>query len=49
MSTAFDLNSSWRTNSVEVNQEEIVMNGKQLKYQIKPFQILTLRLVEKAR
>ncbi|MBW2581172.1 MAG: alpha-mannosidase, partial [Deltaproteobacteria bacterium] len=49
MSTAFELNSAWRTNILELNQKEIFVAGNQLKFQIKPYQILTLRLVEKAR
>jgi alpha-mannosidase len=46
LTTAFDLETAWRTNILEENQVEIGVDGNQLHHQIKPYQILTLRLVE---
>lgn len=45
LSTIFQVTGAWRTNILEENQEEIPVAGKNLKYAIKPYQILTLRLV----
>jgi alpha-mannosidase len=44
LTTAFLITQAWRANILEENQEEILVNGNQLKYQIKPYQILTIRL-----
>jgi alpha-mannosidase len=46
LTAAFDLKAAWKTNLLEENQEKISVEGNQLHYQIKPYQILTLRLVE---
>lgn len=40
----FNIAKAWRTNILEEPQEEIPVAGPQLRYQIKPYQILTLRL-----
>jgi alpha-mannosidase len=45
LSTIFQMAAVWRTNILEEDQEEIPVMGKELKYRIKPYQILTLRLV----
>ena len=47
LTTAFDLKAAWRTNLLEENQEEIAVKDNQLHYQIRPYQILTLRLIER--
>ena len=44
LTTAFPITQAWRANILEENQEPIPVNGNHLKYQIKPYQILTLRL-----
>jgi len=46
LTTAFNLATAWKTNILEENQIEIDVDGNQLHLQIKPYQILTLRLVE---
>ena len=43
--TAFQLTAAWRTNLLEENQEELVVEGGQLRVHIKPYQIVTLRLL----
>ncbi len=45
LSTIFQMAEAWRTNILEENKEEILVAGKELKYRIKPYQILTLRLI----
>jgi alpha-mannosidase len=47
LTTAFDLKAAWKTNLLEENQDEIAVEDNQLQYQIRPYQILTLRLVER--
>jgi len=47
LTTAFGLKAAWGTNLLEENQEEIAVDGNQLHHQIKPYQILTLRLIER--
>ncbi len=48
LTTAFPLAAAWRANLLEENQEAIPVLGNQLLLQIKPYQILTLRLEPKA-
>jgi len=43
--TAFPLQQAWRTNILEENQEKIPVTGNHLTFQIKPYQVLTLRLI----
>ncbi|MCP4417045.1 MAG: alpha-mannosidase [Chloroflexi bacterium] len=45
LTTNFPLASAWRTNLLEENQEEVVVNGRSLSIAIKPYQILTLHLL----
>ena len=45
LTTAFPIYKAWRVNLLEEIQTEISIEGNQLKYPIKPFQILTLRLI----
>ena len=45
LSTSFNLGKVWRTNILEENQSEIPTQGNQVQLEIKPYQILTLRLV----
>jgi alpha-mannosidase len=44
LTTAFPITQAWKANLLEENQSEIPVLGKELKYPIKPYQILTLRL-----
>ena len=45
LSTAFPLAKAWRVNILEEIQEEILLEASKLSYNIKPYQILTLKLV----
>ncbi len=45
LKTFFPIEKAWRVNILEENQEEIPVEGKQIRYSIKPYQILTLRLI----
>ncbi|MBT7781527.1 MAG: alpha-mannosidase, partial [Anaerolineae bacterium] len=45
LTTNFLLAEAWRANILEENQEEVSVEGMRLKYAIKPYQILTLRLL----
>ncbi len=47
LTTSFNIDQAWRTNILEENQEEIPAEGRNLKYTIKPYQILTLKLIPK--
>jgi alpha-mannosidase len=44
LSTAFRLTEAWRTNLLEENQERLEVSGHRLELEIKPYQIVTLRL-----
>lgn len=41
----FNLSAAWRTNLLEENQEKLPINGKQVNLSVRPFEIVTLRLV----
>jgi alpha-mannosidase len=45
LATAFPLAAAWKANLLEEDQESIPVEGNQLQYSIKPYQILTLRLI----
>ncbi len=45
LTSAFPIKQAWKTNILEEKQAEISVKGNQLEFQIKPFQILTLRLL----
>jgi alpha-mannosidase len=45
LKTVFPMDSAWRTNLLEENQVNIPVEDAKLEYSIKPYQILTLRLV----
>jgi alpha-mannosidase len=45
LKTFFPIAKAWRTNILEENQEEITPKGVQINYSIKPYQILTFRLI----
>lgn len=45
LETFFPIAEAWRVNILEEIQEEIPVQGTQLRYSIKPYQILTLRLI----
>jgi alpha-mannosidase len=42
---AFPLVHAWRTNLLEENQYELEVSGKQVKVPVKPYQIVTVRLM----
>jgi alpha-mannosidase len=44
LNTAFTIAQAWRDNILEENQESIPVHDNLLKFQIKPYQILTLRI-----
>jgi hypothetical protein len=43
--TGFPLAGAWRTNLLEENQERLDLQEQGLRCHIKPYQILTLRLL----
>ncbi|MGQ9599334.1 MAG: alpha-mannosidase [Anaerolineae bacterium] len=45
LTTAFPLAEVWRTNLLEENQERLATNRNRMRLSIKPYQIVTLRLV----
>jgi alpha-mannosidase len=47
LTTAFPLSEAWRTNLLEENQERLEIEDHQLRFSIKPYQIVTLRLLPK--
>lgn len=47
LTTAFPLAEAWRTNLLEENQERLEIADHQLRFSIKPYQIVTLRLLPK--
>jgi alpha-mannosidase len=47
LTTAFPLAETWRTNLLEENQERLEIADHQLRFSIKPYQIVTLRLLPK--
>jgi alpha-mannosidase len=48
LTAGFPLAGAWRANILEENQEKLGINGKTVIFAIKPYQILTLRLVPEA-
>ena len=48
LKSCFPLAEAWRANILEENQEELEVAGQQVSFAIKPYQILTLRLVPEA-
>jgi len=47
LTTAFPLTEAWRANLLEENQERLEIEDHQLRFSIKPYQIVTLRLLPK--
>ena len=45
LTTDFSLAKAWRTNLLEENQEQLEVEGRRLRVAIKPYQILTFRLL----
>ena len=45
LTTAFPVAHAWRTNLLEENQYELEVDGKQVKVPVKPYQIVTMRLM----
>jgi alpha-mannosidase len=41
----FELGGAWRTNLLEENQDALTPEGKTLKLSVRPYEIVTLRLV----
>jgi len=49
LTTDFSLAEAWRTNLLEANQEQLRVSGHSLQVAVKPYQILTLRLLPGCR
>jgi len=49
LTTGFPLANAWRTNLLEENQEHLDCAGDQVTVPVKPYQILTLRLLPRTR
>jgi alpha-mannosidase len=45
--TGFDLGAAWRTNLLEENQKQVEVQGRSVIYSIRPYEIVSLRLVQK--
>ncbi|MBE7552913.1 MAG: alpha-mannosidase [Anaerolineales bacterium] len=45
LTAGFDLRSAWRTNLLEENQDELPVSGNQVTFFVKPYEIVTVRLV----
>jgi alpha-mannosidase len=45
--TPFEIKEAWKTNMLEENQENIMAKNKKISYSIKPYQIITLRIIPK--
>jgi alpha-mannosidase len=45
LSTAFALAGAWRTNLLEEDQRALQVEGNDVVFQIKPYEIVTLRLL----
>lgn len=45
LTAGFDLHSAWRTNLLEENEDELAASGNQVTFFVKPYEIVTLRLV----
>jgi alpha-mannosidase len=48
LSVGFELAEAWRVNIMEENQHAVDVDGEQVTYTIRPYEIVTLRLVPKA-
>jgi alpha-mannosidase len=46
LSAAFPVAHAWRTNLLEENQFELEVSEKQVKVPVKPYQIVTVRIVD---
>lgn len=47
LNTSFDLAAAWQTNLLEENQEALPTDGRKIALFVKPYQIVTLRLVKR--
>jgi alpha-mannosidase len=45
LTTGFNLAATWRTNLLEENQTRLQLDGNRVTFSIKPYQIVTLRLI----
>ena len=45
LTTAFDLAGAWRCNLLEENQSEVAAEGQRVVLVVKPYEIITLRLI----
>jgi alpha-mannosidase len=46
LTAGFDLSAVWRTNLLEDNQAQIEHSGRTILLNVRPYEIVTLRLVE---
>jgi alpha-mannosidase len=46
LTTGFELAEVWHTNLLEENGEQVQSQGNELTFSIKPYEIVTLRLVQ---
>jgi alpha-mannosidase len=44
LTCAFPLSAAWRTNLIEEDQSSLTVEGNTVRFEFRPFQILTLRL-----
>lgn len=47
IATSFDIKSCFETDLIEDNKKQLAADNRQIKFDIKPFQILTLRIIPK--
>jgi alpha-mannosidase len=45
LTTCFDLANAWKTNLLEDNKSELPVNGNEVTLFVKPYEIVTLRLL----
>jgi alpha-mannosidase len=48
LTTGFPLRGAWHTNLLEQNDEALAFTGRQVTFDVRPYEIVTLRLVPKA-
>jgi alpha-mannosidase len=47
IAASFDIKSCFETDLIEENKKQLTADNNQIKFNIKPFQILTLRIIPK--
>ena len=45
LTTGFPLQKAWRTNLLEINQQQVLIERNEVKFQVHPYEIVTLRLI----